>query len=103
MQNLGLCLALIASEQAGIFIVPYIVWHGATWSHPKRRSLSRLLRPVRVIRTYSNPNVIVSDNDLPKYTTIKHVPIIITGETYATVIIAKNDIMKFSSRVQLKG
>jgi hypothetical protein len=28
LQNLGLCLTLRAFEQAGIFIVPHLLWHG---------------------------------------------------------------------------
>jgi hypothetical protein len=30
LQNLGLCLALRAFEQGGIFIVPRLLWHGAS-------------------------------------------------------------------------
>jgi hypothetical protein len=30
LQNLGLCLALRAFEQGGIFIVPHLLWHGAS-------------------------------------------------------------------------
>jgi hypothetical protein len=30
LQNLGLCLALKALEQGGIFIVPHLLWHGAS-------------------------------------------------------------------------
>jgi hypothetical protein len=29
LQNLGLCSALMAFEQGGIFIVPHLLWHGA--------------------------------------------------------------------------
>jgi hypothetical protein len=29
LQNLGLCTALRAFEQGGIFIVPHLLWHGA--------------------------------------------------------------------------
>jgi hypothetical protein len=28
LQNLGLCLAVKAFEQGGIFIVPHLLWHG---------------------------------------------------------------------------
>jgi hypothetical protein len=30
LQNLGLCLALRAFEQGGIFIVPHLLWHGTS-------------------------------------------------------------------------
>ena len=30
LQNLGLCSALKAFEQGGIFIVPHLLWHGAS-------------------------------------------------------------------------
>ena len=30
LQNLGLCSALMAFEQGGIFIVPHLLWHGAS-------------------------------------------------------------------------
>jgi hypothetical protein len=30
LQNVGLCSALIAIEQGGIFIVQHLVWHGAS-------------------------------------------------------------------------
>jgi hypothetical protein len=30
LQNLGLCSALRAFEQGGIFIVPHLLWHGDT-------------------------------------------------------------------------
>jgi hypothetical protein len=30
LQNLGLCSTLRAFEQGGIFIVPYLLWHGAS-------------------------------------------------------------------------
>ena len=30
LQNLGLCSALRAFEQGGIFIVPHLLWHGAS-------------------------------------------------------------------------
>ena len=30
LQNLGLCLALKAFQQVGIFIVPHLMWHGAS-------------------------------------------------------------------------
>jgi hypothetical protein len=30
LQNLGLCSALRAFEQGGIFIVPRLLWHGAS-------------------------------------------------------------------------
>jgi hypothetical protein len=32
LQNLGLCLALRAFEQGGIFIVPNLLWHEAIFS-----------------------------------------------------------------------
>jgi hypothetical protein len=37
LQNLGLCSALRAFEQGWIFIVPHLLWHGASVfrSHPK--------------------------------------------------------------------
>jgi hypothetical protein len=31
LQNLGLCSALRAFEQGGIFIVPHLLWHGASF------------------------------------------------------------------------
>jgi hypothetical protein len=30
LQNLGLCSALRALEQGGIFIVPHLLWHGTS-------------------------------------------------------------------------
>jgi hypothetical protein len=30
LQNLGLCSALRAFEQGGIFLVPHLLWHGAS-------------------------------------------------------------------------
>jgi hypothetical protein len=30
LQNLGICSALRAFEQGGIFIVPHLLWHGAS-------------------------------------------------------------------------
>jgi hypothetical protein len=30
LQNLGICSALMAFEQEGIFIVPHLLWHGAS-------------------------------------------------------------------------
>jgi hypothetical protein len=30
LQNLGLCSVLKAFEQGGIFIVPHLLWHGAS-------------------------------------------------------------------------
>jgi hypothetical protein len=30
LQNLGLCSALKAFEQGGIFIVPHLLWHGTS-------------------------------------------------------------------------
>jgi hypothetical protein len=30
LQNLGLCSALRAYEQGGIFIVPHLLWHGTS-------------------------------------------------------------------------
>jgi hypothetical protein len=30
LQNLGLCSALWAIEQGGIFIVPHLLWHGTS-------------------------------------------------------------------------
>jgi hypothetical protein len=30
LQNLGLCSALRAFEQGGIFIVPHLLWHGTS-------------------------------------------------------------------------
>jgi hypothetical protein len=30
LQNLGLCSALRAFEQGGIFIVPHLMWHGTS-------------------------------------------------------------------------
>jgi hypothetical protein len=38
LQNVGLCSVLRAFEQGGIFIVPHLLWHGASVffrSHPK--------------------------------------------------------------------
>jgi hypothetical protein len=37
LQKLGLCSALRAYEQGGIFIVPHLLWHGA--SVPKGRPI----------------------------------------------------------------
>jgi hypothetical protein len=42
LQNLGLCSALRAIEQGGIFIVPHLLWHRASVfpvSHPKDRPI----------------------------------------------------------------
>jgi hypothetical protein len=30
LQNLGLCSAIRAFEQGGIFIVPHLLWHGTS-------------------------------------------------------------------------
>jgi hypothetical protein len=30
LQNLGLCSALRAFEQGGIFVVPHLLWHGTS-------------------------------------------------------------------------
>jgi hypothetical protein len=29
LKNLGLCSVLRAFEQGGVFIMPYLLWHGA--------------------------------------------------------------------------
>jgi hypothetical protein len=50
LQNLGLCSALMALEQGGIFIVPHLLWHGVSvFSGLIRRTapFSRLLRHTR--------------------------------------------------------
>jgi hypothetical protein len=51
MQNLGLCSALRAFEQGGIFIVPHLLWHGTSIfsvsSDRRTAPFSRLLRHTR--------------------------------------------------------
>jgi hypothetical protein len=45
LQNLGLCSALRALEQGGIFIVPHLLWHGTSvFSGLIRRTAPLLLR-----------------------------------------------------------
>jgi hypothetical protein len=51
--NLGLCSALRAFEQNGIFIVPHLLWHG-TSVLPDRRLQSPLTTHKGMWRTYSN-------------------------------------------------
>jgi hypothetical protein len=50
LQNLGLCSALRAPEQRGVFIVPYLLWHGTSVFPVSFRStapFSRLLQHTR--------------------------------------------------------
>jgi hypothetical protein len=50
LQNLGLCSALRAFEQGGIFIVPHLLWHGTSVSPVSSEGpppFSRLLRHTR--------------------------------------------------------
>jgi hypothetical protein len=57
LQNIGLCSALRAFEQGGIFIVPHLMWHG-TWffqSHLKDLQ-SPLTTHKGVWMIYSNPD-----------------------------------------------
>jgi hypothetical protein len=83
LQNLGLCSALRAFEKGGIFIVPHLLWHGASVfpvsseglshsvaSYDTQRDVENLFLPGSsqvpiqspltthkgVWRTYSNPN-----------------------------------------------
>jgi hypothetical protein len=56
LQNLGLCSALRAFEQEGIFIVPHQLWHGTSgfpFSSEGPSPFSRLLRHTRVTRILS--------------------------------------------------
>jgi hypothetical protein len=41
LQNLGLCSALRAFEQGGIFVVPHLLWYGTSVfrSHPRDRPI----------------------------------------------------------------
>jgi hypothetical protein len=58
LQNLGLCSALRAFEQGGIFIVPYLLWHGASVfpvSSEDRPIQWPLTTHKGVWRTYFNP------------------------------------------------
>jgi hypothetical protein len=57
VQNLGLCSALRAFKQGGIFIVPHLLWHGAQFfrSYPKDRPIqSPLMTHKEMWRTYSH-------------------------------------------------
>jgi hypothetical protein len=57
LQNLGLCSALRAFEQRGIFIVPHLLWHGPRFfrSHPKDHPIqSPLTTHEGMCRIYSN-------------------------------------------------
>ena len=58
LQILGLCSALRAFEQWGIFIVPHLLWHSASMffrSHSKDRpNQSPLTTHMEMWRTYSN-------------------------------------------------
>jgi hypothetical protein len=59
LQILGLCSALRAFEQRGIFIVPHLLWHGVSVfrSHPKDRPIqSPLTARMGMQRIYSNPD-----------------------------------------------
>jgi hypothetical protein len=59
LQNLGLCSALKAFEQGGIFIVPHLLWHGTSVFpvHPKDRPIqSPLTTHMGMWRIYSNPD-----------------------------------------------
>ena len=42
LQNLGLCLALRAFEQGGIFIVPHLLWRGTSWCFLTCKSKCRI-------------------------------------------------------------
>jgi hypothetical protein len=55
LQNLGLCSALRAFEQGGIFIVPHLLWQGPRFfrSHPKDRPIKS---PLTTYRIYFNPS-----------------------------------------------
>jgi hypothetical protein len=58
LQNLGLCSALRAFEQGGIFIVPRLLWHGASVFPVSSEGLiqSPLTTHKGIWRTYSNPD-----------------------------------------------
>jgi hypothetical protein len=60
LQNLGLCSALRAIEQGGIFIVPHLLWHRASvffQTHPKDRPIQSPLTTHKcVLRIYSSPD-----------------------------------------------
>ena len=51
LQNFGLCSALRAFEQGGIFIMPHLLWHGGSFfpvsSEGPPHRLNRLLRHTR--------------------------------------------------------
>jgi hypothetical protein len=45
LQNLGLCSALRAFEQGGIFIVPHLLWHGTSVFQVSSKGPPRLVAP----------------------------------------------------------
>ena len=61
LQNLGLCSALRAFEQGGIYIVPHLLWHGAPWFFrfdPKNRPIqSPFTTREGMWRIYSTPDL----------------------------------------------
>jgi hypothetical protein len=59
LQNLGLCSALRAFEQGGIFIVPHLLWHGDSvfHSHPNDHPIqSPLTTHKGILRIDSYPD-----------------------------------------------
>jgi hypothetical protein len=55
LHNLGLCSAPRAFEQGGIFIVPHLLWHGAS-VFPVSSEGPPLTTRMGMRRTYSNPD-----------------------------------------------
>jgi hypothetical protein len=59
LQNLGLCSALRAFEQGGIFIVPHLLWHGTSVFPVSSEGPPHLVAsydPQGMWRIYSNPD-----------------------------------------------
>jgi hypothetical protein len=60
LQNLGLCSALRAFEQGGIFIVPHLLWHGTSVFPVFIRRTAPIQSPLTthegMWRIYSNPD-----------------------------------------------
>ena len=56
LQNLDLRSALMNSEQGGIFVVPYLLWHGDSVHTAASLVISYTCDKPGVLRTYSNPD-----------------------------------------------
>jgi hypothetical protein len=80
VQNLGLCSALRAFEQGGVFIVPHLHWDTGPrffWFHPKDRTIqSPHTTRMGMRRTYSisDPHAVI--NHLRFYVPLKNISII---------------------------